>query len=48
MSYVPQADQERQQLLKAIGVAKFTDLLEGIPPELRLNKPLDFFKTFLP
>jgi glycine dehydrogenase subunit 1 len=41
MSYVPQADQERQQLLKAIGVAKFTDLLEGIPPELRLNKALD-------
>jgi len=41
MSYIPQSDQERQQLLQAIGVEKFTDLLGGIPEKLRLEGLLD-------
>ncbi|MFH2055495.1 MAG: aminomethyl-transferring glycine dehydrogenase subunit GcvPA [bacterium] len=41
MSYIPQSDQERQQLLQVIGVDKFTDLLEGIPESLRLTGLLD-------
>lgn len=41
MSYIPQSDQERRQLLKAIGVEKFDELLAGVPEGLRLSGPLD-------
>ena len=41
MTYVPNTDDDRRRMLKRIGVDKFEDLLDMIPDELRLNRPLD-------
>lgn len=41
MSYVPNTNDDRQAMLKRIGVDKFEDLLEGIPSELRLGRELN-------
>ena len=39
--YIPNTGQDRAVMLKAIGVDSVEDLLETIPKELRLQKPLD-------
>jgi glycine dehydrogenase subunit 1 len=41
MPYISNTDAERQEMLKAIGVSSFNDLLINIPYELRLKKALD-------
>lgn len=40
MPYITNTEEQRQQMLKEIGVDRFTDLLVGIPAELRLKSPL--------
>lgn len=41
MPYVPHSDQERQELLRAIGVSRFDDLLKGVPESVRLKENLN-------
>jgi len=41
MAYVPHSDQERQELLRAIGVSRFDDLLKGVPESVRLKEDLN-------
>jgi glycine cleavage system P protein (glycine dehydrogenase) subunit 1 len=41
MSYVSNSDDERRAMLKSIGVSDFTELINEIPTELRLNCPLN-------
>lgn len=41
MSYVPHSDREREEMLRAIGVDSFEELLEGVPERLRLKSPLN-------
>ncbi len=38
--FTPLTDEERSELLKAIGVERFEDLISDIPEELRLKQPL--------
>jgi glycine dehydrogenase subunit 1 len=40
MSYVPNTDQNRQEMLKKIGVGDFTELLKVIPESIRLKEEL--------
>ena len=40
MPFIPNTDRERQEMLTAIGVESFTDLLENIPEHLRLKEEL--------
>ncbi|HKQ97693.1 MAG TPA: aminomethyl-transferring glycine dehydrogenase subunit GcvPA [Candidatus Polarisedimenticolia bacterium] len=39
--YLPQSDAEREEMLRAVGVAQAADLFASIPASLRLTKPLD-------
>ncbi len=41
MAYVPHSDQERQELLRAIGVSRFEELLKGVPESVRLKSDLN-------
>lgn len=41
MTYIPHSERERQEMLRAIGVDRFEDLLKGIPESLRLKQPLN-------
>ncbi len=41
MRYLPKSDSERQEMLKAIGVANIEELFASIPPEARLNRELN-------
>ncbi|HWR83993.1 MAG TPA: hypothetical protein VN285_11885, partial [Candidatus Deferrimicrobium sp.] len=41
MPYIPNTDDDRRAMLQAIGVSTFEDLLQPIPPHLRLNRALD-------
>ena len=41
MRYLPKADSERIQMLRAIGVGSVEELFASIPPEIRLNRPLN-------
>ncbi len=41
MTYVPHSDNERQQLLKSIGVSRFEELLKGVPESVRLTERLN-------
>lgn len=41
MSFVPNTDADRQQMLEKIGVKSFDELITAIPQEVRLNKKLD-------
>lgn len=41
MPYVPHSDQERQELLREIGVSRFDDLLKGVPESVRLKESLN-------
>ena len=41
MSYLPHTAQDRLQMLQAIGVDSVEDLLQPIPAELRLHRPLN-------
>ena len=41
MPYIPNTNDDRRQMLKKIGVADIDELFKNIPPDLRLNKPLD-------
>jgi glycine dehydrogenase subunit 1 len=41
LSYIVNTPEERRAMLEQIGVASVEDLFAGIPPELRLNRPLD-------
>jgi glycine dehydrogenase subunit 1 len=40
MPYISTTEQERQQMLKAIGVSNFDELIAAIPDKLRLKQPL--------
>jgi glycine dehydrogenase subunit 1 len=40
MPYISTTEQERQQMLQAIGVQKFDELIKAIPEKLRLQEPL--------
>ena len=40
MPYISTTEQERQQMLKAIGVKNFDELIGAIPEKLRLKEPL--------
>lgn len=37
MAYIPSTDTDRQEMLKAIGVASFEELLKAIPTEIRMK-----------
>ena len=41
MRYLPKSDTERRQMLDAIGVASLEDLFAHLPPEARLERPLN-------
>lgn len=41
MAYIPHSDQERAELLRAIGVSRFEDLLKGVPESVRLAHGLN-------
>jgi glycine dehydrogenase subunit 1 len=41
LSYVVNTAQEQAAMLRLIGVESIADLFENIPPDLRLNRPLD-------
>ena len=41
MSYVLNTPDDRRAMLEAIGAASVDDLFATVPPELRLNRPLD-------
>jgi len=41
MPFIPNTDKDREEMLKAIGVSSFEELLSPIPKNLRLKKPLD-------
>ena len=40
MRYIPNTDQDRRQMLDAIGVGSVGELFADIPDELRLRRPL--------
>ncbi|HSB71397.1 MAG TPA: aminomethyl-transferring glycine dehydrogenase subunit GcvPA [Candidatus Methylomirabilis sp.] len=40
MRYIPNTDQDRRQMLEAIGVASVADLFADVPTEVRLKRPL--------
>jgi glycine dehydrogenase subunit 1 len=39
--YLPKSDIERREMLRTLGVAKLDDLFAHLPPEVRLNRPLE-------
>ena len=39
--YIPNGDQQRQQMLRKIGVESFEELLTSIPGQLRFMEKLD-------
>jgi glycine dehydrogenase subunit 1 len=41
MRYIPSTEEQKQEMLKAIGVSSFEELLTGIPKEVRTSKKLD-------
>jgi glycine dehydrogenase subunit 1 len=41
MDYVPFTSKQTEQMLRAIGAESIDDLFRAIPPEARLNRPLD-------
>ncbi|MHC5036124.1 MAG: aminomethyl-transferring glycine dehydrogenase subunit GcvPA [Planctomycetota bacterium] len=41
MGYVPHTDEDRQQMLRAIGVEKMVDLFTSIPANVVLNRAMD-------
>ncbi|CUS98967.1 aminomethyl-transferring glycine dehydrogenase subunit GcvPA [Candidatus Kryptobacter tengchongensis] len=40
MGFIPNTDEDRQEMLKAIGVSSFEELISDIPPEIRLKDDL--------
>lgn len=44
MVFIPTTEQNREEMLKVIGVQEFDELLESIPKEIRLNRDLDLPK----
>ncbi len=40
MGFVPNTEEDRQEMLKAIGVSSFEELISDIPPEIRLKEDL--------
>ena len=41
MPFIPNTDNDRQEMLKRIGVESIEELFSVIPDELRLKRPLD-------
>ena len=41
MPYIYNTPQDQQDMLEAIGVSSIEDLFDQIPPEVRLERPLD-------
>jgi glycine dehydrogenase subunit 1 len=39
--YLPKSDVERHEMLQALGATTLDDLFSHLPPEVRLNRPLD-------
>jgi glycine dehydrogenase subunit 1 len=38
MPYIPNTDADREEMLRAIGVSTFEELLKNIPEEIRLRE----------
>ncbi len=43
MAFVPNTDNEQKEMLTAIGVSSFEELITNIPEEIRLKTPLDMY-----
>ena len=41
MSYVPSTEEQRKQMLQAVGAESYADLYKDVPKEALLNRPLD-------
>ena len=41
MSFVPNTDADRKEMLERIGVSSFEELISAIPEEIRLKEPLN-------
>ena len=41
MRYLPKSESERQAMLEVCGAGSLEDLFSHLPPEARLNRPLD-------
>jgi glycine dehydrogenase subunit 1 len=41
LSYVPNTADQRRAMLETIGVSSVEDLFQGVPPDVRLDRPLD-------
>ncbi|MDA8234781.1 MAG: aminomethyl-transferring glycine dehydrogenase subunit GcvPA [Clostridia bacterium] len=41
MNFLPHTEEDRREMLKTIGVASMEELFADIPPEVRLQRPLD-------
>ncbi|KKM08912.1 glycine dehydrogenase [Clostridiales bacterium PH28_bin88] len=41
MQYIPNTEQDREEMLRAIGIPGIEDLFADIPTSVRLNRPLD-------
>lgn len=41
MSYVPSTEEQRKQMLQAVGAESYADLYKDVPQEALLNRPLD-------
>ena len=41
MSYVPSTCEQRQEMLRAIGMQDYRDLYRDVPAEMYLDRPLD-------
>ena len=41
MSYVPSTPEQRQEMLRAVGVQEFRDLYRDVPQDMLLSRPLD-------
>jgi glycine dehydrogenase subunit 1 len=45
MSFVPNTEEDRNEMLKKIGVSSFEELINSIPEKIRLNRKLDLPPT---
>jgi glycine dehydrogenase subunit 1 len=41
MGFVPNTEEDKKEMLKAIGVSSFEELISDIPPEIRLKEELN-------
>ena len=46
MPFISNTDEQRKEMLEAIGVSKFEDLLQSIPKKFRTNEKFDLEKAY--